>query len=245
LLSQAADSSSRTLKLGTLSPAMCKRIVIPEQEAAEKEISVDQRWWRFSVRFNVAVTQRVPVARLHEYDTEGVMMRWGAVPAEGEQRERRAGAAFVRSDSLLAPHEYRKAWLYGQRCVVPLAGFYTWRRSGSGIWQPFYVRLVNRAVFGVAALWERSVIDGEDVIDNCALLTVPANPLVGEIEDPNRQMPAILHQKDYHKWLTAAAAPAQSLLRPYPLERMVTHPVGPWVNYLQYDDPGMIRPAEV
>ena len=48
---------------------MCKRLVIPEQEDAEKEVSVDQRWWRFSVRFNVAVTHRVPVARLHEWDT--------------------------------------------------------------------------------------------------------------------------------------------------------------------------------
>ena len=224
---------------------MCKRIVIPEQDAAEREISVDQRWWRISVRFNVAITHRVPVARLHEYDTEGVMMRWGAVPPEGERREGQVGAAFVRSDSLLSQHEYRKAWLYGQRCVVPLAGFYMWHMSISGIWQPFYVRLVNRAVFGVAALWERTVIDGEDVIDSCALVTVPANPLMAEIDDRNRQMPAILHQRDYHKWLTSAAAPAQSLLRPYPLERMVTHPVGPRVNYLQYDDPWLIRPAEV
>jgi putative SOS response-associated peptidase YedK len=224
---------------------MCKRIVIPEQEAAEREISVDQRWWRFSVRFNVAITHRVPVARLHEDDTEGVMMRWGAVPAESERSQRQVGAAFVRSDSLLSTHDYRKAWLYGQRCVVPLAGFYMWHLTLTGIWQPFYVRLVNRAVFGVAALWERTVIDGEDVIDNCALLTVPANPLMAEINDRQGQMPAILHQKDYHKWLTASAAPAQSLLRPYPLERMVTHPVGPWVNYLQYDDPWLIRPAEV
>src|SRR3984957_19571009 len=224
---------------------MCKRIVIPEQDAAERELSVDQRWWRFSVRFNVAITHRVPVARLHEYDTEGVMMRWGAVPAEGERREGQVGAAFVRSDSLLSQHEYRKAWLYGQRCVVPLAGFYMWHMTISGIWQPFYVRLVNRAVFGVDALWERTVIDGEEVIDRCGLVTVPATPLMAEIYDRNRQMPAFLHQRDYHKWLTSAAAPAQSLLRPYPLERMVTHPVGPWVNYLEYDDPEMIRPAEV
>jgi len=224
---------------------MCKRIVIPEQEAAEREISIDQRWWRFSVRFNVAITHRVPVARLHEDDTEGVMMRWGAVPAESERHHRPVGAAFVRSDSLLSAHDYRKAWLYGQRCVAPLAGFYMWHLTLTGIWQPFYVRLVNRAVFGVAALWERTVIDGDDVIDSCALLTVPANPLMAEIDDRQGQMPAILHQKDYHKWLTASAAPAQSLLRPYPLERMVTHPVGPWVNYLQYDDPWLIRPAEV
>jgi putative SOS response-associated peptidase YedK len=222
---------------------MCKRLVIPEQEEAEKEISVGQRWWRFSVRFNVAVTHRVPVARMHELDTEGVMMRWGFVPNPDERREDDVGTAFVRSDALLDSRDYRKAWLYGQRCVVPLAGFYKWHLTEAGVWQPFYVRLVNRSVFGVAGLWERTVIDGEDVIDSCALLTVPANPLIAEIDDQHRQMPAILHQDDYHAWLTSASARAQSLLRPYPLERMVTHPVGPWVNYLEYDEPELIRPA--
>jgi len=224
---------------------MCKRLVIPEQEAAEREISVDQRWWRFSVRFNVAVTHRVPVARLHEWDTEGVMMRWGFVPSTEDGEDRRVGAAFVRSDAMLSSQDYRKAWLYGQRCVVPLAGFYMWHLSATGVWQPFYVRLVNRAVFGVAALWERTIVDGEDVIDSCALLTVPANPLMAEIAGGTRQMPAILRQQDYHTWLTAAGGRAQSLLQPYPLERMVTHPVGPRVNYLEYDDPWLIRPAEM
>ena len=173
---------------------MCKRLVIPEQEDAEREISVDQRWWRFSVRFNVAVTHRVPVARLHEWDTEGVMMRWGFVPSSDDREDGRVGAAFVRSDAMLSSHDYRKAWLYGQRCVVPLAGFYMWHLSATGVWQPFYVRLVNRAVFGVAALWERTVVDGEDVIDSCALLTVPANPLMAEIAAGIRQMPAILRR---------------------------------------------------
>ena len=89
------------------------------------------------------------------------------------------------------------------------------------------------------------MIDGEDVIDSCALLTVPANPAHGGDRDRNRQMPAILRREDYEQWLTATAGRAQALLQPYPLERMVTHPVGPRVNYLEYDDPWLIRPAEL
>ncbi|MDB6045137.1 MAG: response-associated peptidase [Gammaproteobacteria bacterium] len=222
---------------------MCKRLVIPEQEDAENEISVTHPWWKFSVRFNVAVTQRVPVARLHDLETEGVMMRWGFVPSPEEGDETRPGAAHVRSDAILGAHDYRKAWLYGQRCVVPLAGFYIWHLTAAGVHQPFYVRLVNRAVFGVAALWERTVIDDEDVIDSCALMTVPANPLMAELDDRSRQMPAILRRQDYHTWLTSNAARAQELLQPYPRDRMVTHPVSPLVNDLKYDDPQLIRPA--
>src|SRR5690242_20674776 len=107
---------------GTLG-RMCKRLVIPEQEDAEKEVSVSQPWWKFSVRFNVAVTHRVPVARLHNKETEGVMMRWGYVPPPEREPPSPLGAALVRSDAVLSSQDYRSAWLYGQRCVVPLAGF--------------------------------------------------------------------------------------------------------------------------
>lgn len=221
---------------------MCKRLVIPEQEDAEKEISVARPWWKFSARFNVAVTHKVPVVRLHDLETEGVMMRWGFVPPE-EERRGGVGAAVVRTDAILSPHDYRKAWLYAQRCVIPLAGFYIWHLTQGGVRQPFYVRLVNRDVFGVAALWERTVIEGEDVIESCALLTVAANGLLAQIDGGNRQMPAILRREEYHDWLAAPGRKAQALLQSYPPERMVSHPVGPRVNYLEYDDPLLTRPV--
>jgi putative SOS response-associated peptidase YedK len=223
---------------------MCKRLVIPEQDAAEKEISIGHPWWKFSVRFNVAVTHTVPVARLHNQETEGVMMRWGFQPPAEAGDEREVGAALVRSDAILSSSDYRRAWLYGQRCVVPLAGFYLWHLTPGGVSQPFYVRLVNRSVFGVAALWERTVLEeGEDVIESCALLTVPSNPLMAEIDARSGQMPAILRQQDYEEWLKSTASKAQALLRTYPAERMVTHAVSPRVNYLEFDDDLLIRPA--
>ncbi|HEY6922015.1 MAG TPA: SOS response-associated peptidase family protein [Steroidobacteraceae bacterium] len=226
---------------------MCKRLVIPEQEDAEKEISVAKPWWKFTVRFNVAVKHRVPVARLHNKITEGVMMQWGFVPPPERQKQQEisVGAALVPSDAVLTCVDYRRAWLYGQRCVIPLAGFYVWHLDADGVSRPSYVRLVNRAVFGVAGLWERTVLDeGEDVIESCALLTVPANRLIAEIDDDQR-MPAILRREEYDEWLTSTASKAQSLLRTYPLERMVTHPVGPRVNYPEFDDADLIRPAAV
>jgi putative SOS response-associated peptidase YedK len=226
---------------------MCKRLVIPEQDDAEKEVSVAQPWWKFTVRFNVGVKHRVPVARLHNKTKEGVMMQWGFVPPpeRQQQQEISVGAALVPSDAVLTSEDYRRAWLYGQRCLIPLAGFYVWHLSADGVSRPSYVRLVNRAVFGVAGLWERTVLDeGEDVIESCALLTVPANRLIAEIDD-DQQMPAILHREDYDEWLTSTASKAQSLLRTYPLERMVTHPVGPRVNYLEFDDSELIRPAAI
>jgi putative SOS response-associated peptidase YedK len=221
---------------------MCERIVIPDRGEVEQELSVNNPWWTFSTRFNVAATHSIPAARMHDKESEGVMMRWGLVPASTKAPEIGQGAPSVRLSAIESSEEYRTVWLYGQRCIVPLAGFYIWQRTPAGYRQPFYVRLVNRPVFGVAALWDRFVTDDDDVIEGCALVTVPPNTLLAEIDNTGGQMPAILHRDEYQTWLNGRPAQAKRLLQTYPPERMVTHPVGPHVNFLEYDGPSLIRP---
>jgi len=221
---------------------MCKRLVVPDQEEVEQEIPVTHRWWRFSARFNVAISQSVPAARLHDRESEGVMMRWGTPPGVVTDNVARIGTAVIPIDEVLTSVDFRKAWLYGQRCVVMVAGFYVWQLTPAGFRQPFYVRLVNRPVFGIAALWDRTVNeDDDDVIECCGLVTVPANRLIAEIDGTERQMPAILRHEDYDAWLSSTAAQAKALLQSYPHDRMVTHPVGPYVNHLEYEGPPLIR----
>jgi putative SOS response-associated peptidase YedK len=222
---------------------MSERLVIPDRGAAERELRVAHPWWKFSARFNVAVTQRVPVARVHGREAEGVMMRWGLVPASAKGNATRPGHARVRSDALQASADFRTAWLFGQRGIVPLAGFYVWQRTEAGHRQPYYVRLAKRSVFGIAVLWERSVTDDDDVVESCALLTVPANALLAKIDPTTDQMPAILESEHYDTWLRSSVTEAGGLLGTYPQERMASHPVAPFVNHLQFDEPRLISPA--
>src|ERR1700716_3550142 len=222
---------------------MSERLVIPDRADAESDLSVAHPWWQFSVRFNVAVAQGVPVGGRPERESEGVMMRWGRVPPSAKGDVARPGCAHVRSDALLSSEDSRTAWLYGQRGIVPLAGFYAWQRTQAGYRQPYYVRLVNRLVFGVAVLWERSVTDDDEVIESCALVTVPANPLLAEIDNTTGRMPAILRREDYDTWLRSRVADASELLETYSQTRMVSHPVAPYVNHLDFDEPRLIQPA--
>jgi len=225
---------------------MCERIVIPDREEVEQELSVDHPWWSFSTRFNVAATHSVPAARMHDKESEGVMMRWGLVPAATKPPEvgqdMPQGMPSVRSAAIESSEEYRTVWMYGQRCIVPLAGFYIWKLTDAGYRQPFYVRLVNRPVFGVAALWDRFVTDEDDVIEGLAIVTVPPNSLLAGLDNSGAQMPAILSRDRYETWLSGRPAQAKDLLNPYPPERMLTHAVGPHVNFLEYDDASLIRP---
>jgi len=225
------------------SASMSERLVIPGRAEAESELSVMRPWWQFSVRFNVAVSHSVPVVRMHERETEGVMMRWGLVPAAAKGDLTRGAHPCARSDALQSAEEFRSAWLHGRRGIVPLAGFYVWQHTAAGHRQPFYVRLVNRPVFGVAVLWERSVNDADDVVESCALVTVPANPLLAEIDGSKGQMPAILRRDSYAAWLGSSVSQAKELLESHPQTRMVTHPVGPFVNDLELDEPRLIQRA--
>ncbi len=222
---------------------MYDRLVIPDQDQAEQEIAVAHRWWTFSARFNVAPAHSVPIVRMHDGDSEAVMMRWGFVPSPVEGAVTRLGAAHISNRILESSKDFGKAWVNGQRCIVPVAGFYVWQQAPQGFRQPFYVRLVNREVFGVAAVWARAVTMDDDVIESCALVMVSANRLMAEIDNVDRQMPAILNRDDYQTWLTATPNDARALLQTYPSTRMVSHAVSPRVNYLKYDDPGLIRPA--
>jgi putative SOS response-associated peptidase YedK len=223
---------------------MSERLVIPGRAEAESELSVAHPWWQFSVRFNVAVSHSVPVVRMHERETEGVMMRWGLVPSSAKGDLTKAKGGHVRSDALQSEEAFRTAWFDGRRGIVPLAGFYVWQHTRAGYRQPFYVRMVNRLVFGVAVLWDRSVNDDDDVIESCALVTVRSNRLLLEIDENTDQMPAILQHNGYDAWLGSTIAQAKELLEPYPQTRMVTYPVGPYVNDLKLDEPRLIQRAQ-
>jgi putative SOS response-associated peptidase YedK len=222
---------------------MAQRLVIPSREEVDAELLVARPWWQFSVCFNVAISQAIPVARMHERESEGVMMRWSLAQRTARGTINFTSCGSVRSDALKSSQELGRMWVCGQRGIVPLAGFYLWQRAPAGHDQPYYVRLVNRAVFGVAALWQRAEASDE-VVESCALISVDANPLLAEIDPATGQMPAILRSEDYNAWLSASVTQANELLRPYPHTQTVCHPVAPYVNHLEFDEPRLIRPVD-
>ena len=168
------------------------------------------------------------------------MMRWGLVPASAKG-DVTQGIGRAPSDALQSAEALRSPWLHGQRGILPLAGFYVWQRTQAGHRQPHYVRLVNRPIFGVAVVWENSVTDDDVVVESCALVMVPANQLLMEVDSAMEGMPAILRREDYATWLGSKVAQAKTLLATYPQTRMVTHPVGPYVNDLELDEPQLIQ----
>ena len=222
---------------------MCERYVLPRQEDAEREFVPAHCWWKFAPSFNVSFPTYVPVLRRHEGALEGVMMRWGFVPAAAEAVPHPNELPDLAFEWLGQTPDTRDAWLASQRCILPMAGFYLWHLTAEKYRQPYFVSLLERHVFGVAAVWDRSESKDGDVIESFTIVTVPANPLVARIDNAGGQMPAILRRKDYATWLSGTPVRAKAVLHAYPENWMRAHAVSPRVNSPRNDDPGLIRPV--
>lgn len=222
---------------------MCERYVLPDQAAAEREFLPAQAWWRFTARFNVATQQYVPAIRIHHGQSEGTMLRWGLIPSWAEGRPTGDATACADMDCIERSNIYRMPWLSGQRCILPVSGFYAWQLTRAKYRQPYFVRLVNRAVFGLAAVWDRSVAEDDDVIESCSVIRVAANELLADIANSDSCMPAILRRKDYDIWLRGTPGEAKAALQPYNPAWMQAVAVSPRVNSTEPDDAGLIRPV--
>ena len=208
---------------------------------AERELAAEHVWWRFAASFNVAPERYVPAVRLHEGQSEAVMMRWGLIPAWAEGDAAAGQWLRLSCGDLERSPLFRGPWLSGQRCILPFAGFYTWRLTAAGYRQPYFVQARDRPVFAVAALWDRTERDDEDVIEGCAILMVPANPLLSSIQTATREMPAILRPEDYDTWLRGTPVEARTLLRTAPDDLLTSHAVSPRINSLACDDAELVR----
>jgi putative SOS response-associated peptidase YedK len=221
---------------------MCERYVLPRQEDAEREFVPAHRWWKFTPSFNVSFPQYVPVLRRHDGAVEGVMMRWGLVPASAEAEPLADEKPDLPFEWVGQTPDTRDAWLNSQRCILPMSGFYLWHLTDRRYRQPYFVSVTDRSVFGVAALWERSEGGDDDVIESFTIITVPANPLVARLDRSGGRMPAILRRKDYPTWLSGTPVQAKAVLHAYPDTWMRAYPVSPKVNSPRNDDASLIRP---
>ncbi len=222
---------------------MCQRYVIPEQSSADHEFMPATAWWKFSAKFNIAAGQYVPAIRVHENQSEGVMLRWGLIPSWFEGEPGGPPKSSVRSSRIERSTIYRAPWFNAQRCILPAAGFYAWQLTAEGYRRPFFVRLTRRSVFGIAALWDRWVSEEDDVIEGCSMIIVQSNELLSQIAGPAAGMPAILRRKDYGAWLHGSPAAARAALLPYNAGMMHAYPVSPRINSVDIDDPILIEAA--
>lgn len=163
---------------------------------------------------------------------------WGLTPPWLEVLDRAPHCA--RAESLEARPMFREAFR-ARRCLVPVSGVYVWRAQAR-FKQPFLVTRVDRGPLLLAGLWCRFHTSLAEHTDSLALITVPANALLGPLTD---RLPGVIAPADSHRWLDPRTPPdeARSLLATAPMELLGAFPVSRRVNDPAHQDPACAYPT--
>jgi putative SOS response-associated peptidase YedK len=221
---------------------MCGRfsLTVPAQEVADLFDLADAP--PLAPRYNIAPTQPVLIVRPSERvrGREAALVHWGLIPPWAKDPS--IGNRMINARAETAPDKpsFRAAFKR-RRCLIPVDGFYEWKRVGSRK-QPMRIRMTEGGLFAFAGLWEQWQGSEGEEIESCTILTTSPNEMLSEIHG---RMPVIVAPEDFDRWLTTDEAEARSLvdlLRAFPAEAMTARPVSTRVNSPSNDDPACIEP---
>ena len=129
-----------------------------------------------------------------------------------------------------------------RRCLVPVSAFYEWPKEGKPPKQPYAFELSSGGTFALAGLWDAWKDSGGHWLQSFAIVTTEANELMSRIHP---RMPAILHSRDYDRWLDREETERLpiDLLRPYESNEMEMYEANPKVGNIRNNGPEMMRAA--
>jgi putative SOS response-associated peptidase YedK len=193
-------------------------------------------------RYNIAPGTPVLIVRDTPTGRRIEHVRWGLVPGWADDPKIGYKMINARSETAATKPGFRGAMKY-RRCIVPVSGFYEWKKINTKTKQPHHITVEGEDVFGLAGLWELwQDADGNE-LETMAILTCAPNEMMADLHD---RMPVILAAKDYNAWLDPDqqdGAKAARLLQPYPAKQMVAWPVSTYVNKAGNEGEQCIEPV--
>jgi putative SOS response-associated peptidase YedK len=208
---------------------MCGRISLstPPDELAE-EFELTQLPLDFRPRYNIAPSQKIlAIVAEPGAGRRASFFRWGLVPFWAKDPSIGNRMINARAETVAEKPAYRNAFAR-RRCLVPVDGFYEWRKQGSGK-VPMHIRLASDRPFALAGMWEEWKPKGGVPLRSCTILTTSCNPFMAPIHD---RMPVILPRDARARWLDPASSPAdlRDLLVPYSETDLHAYEVSTLVN---------------
>jgi putative SOS response-associated peptidase YedK len=138
---------------------------------------------------------------------EVARMRWGFVPASAGDPLGPAKHIHARGETLDTRPTFRDAFLHC-RGLLAVRTFNEGREISPSKTEQYVITPNDGLPVAIAVIWERWVERNDGELLTFAMVTVPANALIGEITD---RMPAVIQPYDWGKWLGEAPASVDEL----------------------------------
>lgn len=191
-------------------------------------------------RYNVAPTDEAAVVVQRDDRRAVVRYRWGLVPGWSVDARAAARAFNARAETVATSPLFRDAFRR-RRCLVPVDGFYEWRREGSQR-RPLRIHDPGERPLVLAGLWtgRRDPATGEWQ-RTFTIVTTRPNAFMAPIHD---RMPVVLPPDSWATWLDPAPRrpdELRALLEPRDDVALAAYAVPPLVNNVRNDGPALIE----
>jgi putative SOS response-associated peptidase YedK len=201
--------------------------------------AVDETDEPVTPRYNVAPTDPVPFVRISRQLGARVLStgRWGLLPHWARDPRQAARMINARAETVATAPAFAPSFAT-RRALVPIDGWYEWRKLGGGGKQPYFMTPADGSVLALAGLWSRW---GPDGLLTFSVVTTAA---LGELVAVHDRMPLVLPRSRWETWLTADGPP----LAPPPPELLAgleLRPVGPAVGNVRNDGPELVTRVDI
>jgi putative SOS response-associated peptidase YedK len=197
------------------------------------------------ISWNVAPTQPVYIVATSEGgDRRLRALRWGLIPGWASGPKIGAKLINARAETLSRKPAFRSL-VARRRALVPVSGFYEWRRpalDNGNFKQPFYFYRPDGGTLVFAGLWDLWLDAEERPLRSCTIITTTANKTMAPV---HHRMPVVLSQENWEEWLHPGPlrrGRLAELLVPAPEGLLYAYPVGTGVNKALNDGPELITP---
>lgn len=190
--------------------------------------------------YNVAPSHMMPIINNHDPNRIH-LYRWGLIPFWAKDEKIGYKMINARVETLMEKSAFKNA-IKHRRCLVPMDGFYEWKKEGKTK-TPYRIILPETPIFTAAGLWETWKDHSGKEIFSFTVITQKPNTLMSSIHD---RMPAILSPEQERLWIDNDLSPkdAISLIEPYPSDLMHAYMVSKRVGNVRNNDANLLDPIE-
>lgn len=217
---------------------MCGRIDAHDPVSINKLISVLDvviPGDRYPPRYNIAPST-VLATVCHKVGFEVADMHWGIVPHWAKPGQFERPLINARAETIHEKPSFRKL-VARTRVIVPVNGFYEWRRTEGGK-ATFYFRASDQGALALAGIYQISR-DGDM---QCCLITTEANAVMKPVHN---RMPALVPSDALQDWLRSEdTAVIDALMQPAADDSITAVEVSSYVNNARNEGEKCIRPVD-
>jgi putative SOS response-associated peptidase YedK len=179
--------------------------------------------------YNVSPGQNLPVITRSENVNQLELMRWGLIPHWSKDSNIGYKMINARAETLLEKPSFKHPFK-NNRCLIPISGFYEWKRFDEKHKTPFFIHFKDQAIISLAGIFENWINPiTQEKIKSFSIITTSANSQMEKIHD---RMPIMLDEKDENKYLEGSFEEAYSLFKPSK-EKLYIYEVSKAVNSLK------------